>query len=181
MIRGKWRTITVTLVAAVAALTFAACDVNKSSPEEDDAALWANIIWTGQFANSRPDSVVKMTLSVTEIDPGSGCAAPNKYAPNFKEAFVTYSWDQVPWRGGDPNKGYDGILGNFFVWDDTAKAYKGGTYEWWEVWAGARHAMINAQDGFNNIKMPCSGTKVAFAWTNFKGTERSNLVQTVWP
>jgi hypothetical protein len=186
MMNGRWRVFLAVLAAAALVMTLGACKLSNSSPDEqDDTALWESIVWTSFFAAARPDATQVMTLGVGDIDPGSGCLTENKYDPRFREAFVTYDYDSMPWRAGDPKQGNDGVLQNFFIWNSQTKVYEGGVFEWWEPRIGLTCGMINAMDRANGKafmhKLPCSGDKVAFAWTNFAGTQRSNLVESTWP
>jgi hypothetical protein len=149
-----------------------------------DQAEWDSIIWHAyQTPAGKKGAPVKMSLKVTRIDPGSGYTALGKRDPNFKEAVVYYEYSTPPWSGGDPARGFDGIMQHFFWWNADAGAWEGGGFEWWETRVGGRCGMINAQDFINRLRVPVNGnkTKVAFAWTKFDGSERSNLAKFVWP
>jgi hypothetical protein len=195
----KTGTMLMILVGLLSAMLFLSCKIDDTTTPLDvgppvgptppadltaDQAEWDAIIWhTYRKPAGQKGAPVKMSLSVRNLEPGSGYTASGKYDPNFREAFVTYDYTMPPWSGGDPARGFDGILQHFFWWNAEAGAWQGGDFEWWESRVGGRCGMINAQDFYNQIRVPVNGnkTKVAFAWTKFDGSERSNLAKFVWP
>ena len=132
-------------------------------PGEDDETVeapdqqeWDLIRWFTRQGPSGADARWVMTLEAEITDDGR---------------HVRFAWDDYPW---------DGVAAaHFFTWDGVR-------------WQGGRFASIadggedvkelrNIRNGFNGLRIPPSGTRVAFAWTSANGRERSNMVFTEWP
>lgn len=139
----------------------------------NDSAEWNKIIWHDfNVPAGQKDAKVVMKLDIVRISPGSGNVAPG--SPH-ESAWVHYNFaPPPPWRDGD-------ILQHFYWWNEQAKAWEGGGFEWWATSVGPQSIMDNVQTGFNKLHIPPSGTKVAFALVKYDGSERSNLATFVWP
>lgn len=83
---------------------------------------------------------------------------------------VYFNWDQFPW-GDDAN-------GHFFVW--TGDHWRGGKFEGIRQGGQGIKLLSNIYSGYNGHTPPASGTRVAFAWTDKAGKQRSNLAITTW-
>lgn len=84
---------------------------------------------------------------------------------------VSFSWDRYPWSGMG--------IGHFFVWNGTG--WSGGKFDWIRQGGQGTKLMENVREGYNGLSIPPSGTRVAFAWTDADGRQRSNLAYTTWP
>jgi hypothetical protein len=119
-----------------------------------DAAEWAAIRWHGEGASSSATQV--MTLSATIQSGGR---------------YVRFGYDRFPWRSMG--------LGHFFWWNGST--WQGGKFDWIRVGGQGLKTLENIHGGYNGLRVPRSGTPVAFAWTSADGRQRSNLAKTTWP
>jgi hypothetical protein len=120
---------------------------------------WDNINWfTSRGPAGRDGAPQVMTLSASITSDAR---------------FVNFAWDRIPWGGS--------FLAHFFVWNEGAGRWEGGKFEWIRAGGQSQKLLQNIANGYNGLSTPPSGARVAFAWTNEQGTERSNLVETRWP
>lgn len=132
-------------------VTTSASNVTNSASQ----AEWDAIQWHTSSGPACPGAVQVMTLSVKSIGDGK----------------VSFSWDRYPWSG----KG----MAHFFVWNGSE--WSGGKFDWISPGGQSSKLLENIQEGYNGLSAPPSGTRVAFAWTNADGTQRSNLAYATWP
>jgi hypothetical protein len=128
----------------------------ESEAAGGDQLEWNNISWKTARGPSAKGATQVMTLDANITSDGR---------------FIQFGWDRYPWGGSSG-------LGHFFVWDGTR--WVGGKFEWIRGGGQALKTTTNIKNGYNGLSAPARGTRVAFAWTNEKGTERSNLVETTW-
>ena len=128
-----------------------------TDPAVIEQAEWDSIRWLTSKGPSCKGAVRVMTLSGNITDDGR---------------LVRFTWDHYPWRGGDNE------LMHFFVWDGLR--WVGGKCDWIKDGGQSAKTLSNIHSGYNGHRAPARGSRVAFAWTNEKGTERSNLVVTTW-
>lgn len=121
-----------------------------------DQAEWDAIQWYTSSGPSAKGATQVMTLSASVTSDGE---------------FVNFTWNRYPWS--------DYGLVHFFVWDGTH--WKGGKFDWIRTGGQGTKSTENIHERYNGLSIPRSGTAVAFAWTNAKGTQRSNLSKTTWP
>ncbi|MCE9614654.1 MAG: hypothetical protein K8T26_10290 [Lentisphaerae bacterium] len=119
-------------------------------------AEWDAISWKTSSGPAAPGAVPVMTLSAEIFDGGHK---------------VRFSYSHYPWSS-------DG-LAHFFVWNGST--WEGGKFDFIRKGGQSIKLMENVYGGYNGLRVPRSGTPVAFAWTDLKGTQRSNLSKTVWP
>lgn len=120
---------------------------------DDAQAEWDNIQWNGPSAVGAKQV---MTLSAS-------------VQSNAK--YVNFTFDRFPWSSAG--------LGHFFVWDGTR--WRGGKFDWIRTGGQSLKGTENIAGHYNGLSIPPSGSAVAFAWTDAKGTQRSNLAKTTWP
>lgn len=125
---------------------------SESTSTDADSADWDNIQWHGE---AFPNAVEVMTLTAS-----------------VSANHVHFTWDTWPW-------GNSMGLGHFFWWNGTS--WQGGKFEWIRAGGQAVKLLENIRNGYNGLRVPASGTAVAFAWTSANGSERSNLARTTWP
>lgn len=118
-----------------------------------EQAEWDAISWNG---NSCKGATKVMSLSASITGDRSK---------------VNFSFSSYPWS--------DMGLGHFFVWDGTR--WKGGKFDWIRTGGQSTKLLENVHNGYNGLHAPASGTPCAFAWTNEKGDQRSNLAYATWP
>ena len=118
-----------------------------------DAAEWAAIRWHGDGVAG---SVQVMTLSASITDNGQ---------------HVSFSFDKYPWNAMG--------LAHFFWWNGST--WQGGKFDWIRRGGQSVKLTENIRHGYNGLRVPSSGTPVAFAWTSADGRQRSNLAKTTWP
>lgn len=128
-------------------------ELERGSAEQ---AEWDAIRWFTARGPSAQGARQVMTLDGTISNDGQ---------------FINFAWDRYPWNGAG--------LGHFFVWDGSR--WVGGKFEWIRAGGQSVKQTENIRGGYNGLSQPASGSRVAFAWTNAQGTERSNLVITTWP
>lgn len=122
----------------------------------NDQAEWDAIHWISGNGAGQPGAAKVMQLSASINGSGSQ---------------VSFSWDHYPW--GDA-----GIV-DFFVWNGSA--WEGGKFDWIREGGQSVKGLENVHGHYNGLRVPASGTPVAFAWTSANGSQRSNLSKTVWP
>jgi len=127
----------------------------EESPSSAGQSSWDNISWKTARGPSAQGATQVMTLDANMTEDGR---------------FIQFGWDRYPWRGSG--------LGHFFVWDGNT--WVGGKFEWIREGGQALKGSGNIREGYNGLSAPARGSRVAFAWTNAEGTERSNLVETTW-
>lgn len=121
---------------------------------------WDNIRWfTSRGPAGQPGAPQVMELVARITDDGR---------------FVNFSWDQIPWSGSGAQK----IRAHFFVWNGSN--WEGGMYEWIRAGGQPVKTLDNIRNGYNGLRAPAPGTRVAFAWTNENASERSNIAVTTW-
>lgn len=135
----------------------------SSTPATDGAtsvdleqAEWDSIQWYTASGPSCKGATQVMTLSASVKTGGE---------------YVSFTFNSYPWS--------DFGLVHFFVWDGTR--WKGGKFDWIRKGGQGLKGTENIREHYNGLSIPKSGTAVAFAWTNEKGTQRSNLSRTTWP
>ncbi len=129
----------------------------SSAAEAAAQAEWDSIKWhTGSGPNCQGARKV-MTLTSAKITSGG--------------SKVSFSWDRYPWSGMG--------LAHFFVWNGTG--WSGGKFDWIRQGGQSTKLLENIHEGYNGLRDPPSGTRVAFAWTSGDGKQRSNMVYTTWP
>jgi hypothetical protein len=131
-------------------------NVLSSAEEAAAQAEWDAIRWHTSSGPNCKGAVKVMSLSARITDGG------NK---------VSFSWDRYPWSGMG--------VGHFFVWNGTG--WSGGKFDWIRQGGQGTKLMENVREGYNGLHIPASGTRVAFAWTDADGRQRSNLAYTTWP
>lgn len=139
--------------------TPAAGDTSGTTTSVDasaDQAEWDAIQWHTGSGPSAKGAVKVMNLSAKVSGDGSK---------------VSFTWDRYPWSGMG--------VGHFFVWNGSG--WSGGKFDWIRKGGQGTKLMDNVREGYNGLRIPPSGTRCAFAWTNSDGDERSNLAYTVWP
>jgi hypothetical protein len=120
-------------------------------------AEWDSIKWhTGSGPNCQGARKV-MTLTSAKITSGG--------------SKVSFAWDRYPWSGMG--------LAHFFVWNGSG--WSGGKFDWIRQGGQSTKLLENVREGYNGLRAPPSGTRVAFAWTSGDGKQRSNMVYTTWP
>jgi hypothetical protein len=131
---------------------------NSSTNAVDPAqAEWDAIRWATSQGPSAKGAVQVMSLQASISSDGR---------------FVNFTWNGYPWSGGGNE------LAHFFVWDGAR--WSGGKFDWIRDGGQATKELSNIRNGYNNLRAPPAGSRVAFAWTNEEGTERSNLSVTTW-
>lgn len=118
-----------------------------------DAAEWAAIRWHGEGVSG---AVQVMTLSASISSDGQR---------------VSFNFSRYPWSGMG--------LAHFFWWNGST--WQGGKFDWIRRGGQSVKLTENIRGGYNNLRVPRSGTPVAFAWTSADGRQRSNLAKTRWP
>lgn len=119
-------------------------------------AEWDAISWKTSSGPSAQGATPVMTISAEIFDDAKK---------------VRFNYSHYPWSG-------DG-LGHFFVWNGST--WEGGKFDHIRKGGQSIKLLENVYHGYNGLRPPASGTPVAFAWTDAKGTQRSNLAKTVWP
>lgn len=120
-----------------------------------DQGDWGSIQWYTSRGPSGAGATQVMTLDAEISSDGR---------------FVNFVWDRFPWSGN--------ARGHFFVWNGSN--WEGGMFEWITPGGQSVKTLSNIRNGYNGLSAPAPGTRVAFAWTNEQGTERSNLAVTTW-
>lgn len=131
-------------------------ELNADDAEIGDEldAEWESIEWLTSRAPAARGAVQVMSLQAEIKSDGR----------------VYFTWDQFPWD--------DDANGHFFVW--MGDHWRGGKFEG-ILQGGQRIKLLsNIYSGYNGHQPPSSGTRVAFAWTDKAGKERSNLSITTW-
>ncbi len=123
-----------------------------ATPDQEE---WDNIRWHTGSGPSGKGAKQVMTLDGEITSDGR---------------FVRFAWDKYPWSGN--------ALGHFFVWDGTQ--WSGGKFEWITQGGQGMKELKNIRNGYNGLRAPSKGTRVAFAWTSADGKQRSNLVKDTW-
>lgn len=126
--------------------------MTNAVPEvDDDETQWDLIKWQGP-SGAGAKKVMELDAS---IESGGH--------------YANFSFERYPWK--------EYAMGCFFVWDGSA--WRGGKFDWIRTGGQSRKTLENIHAGYNGLRKPSSGTKVAFAWTD--GKTRSNLAITKWP
>ena len=133
----------------------APAEESQAGERSADQSEWDAIQWHTASGPSARGARLVMTLDAEITSDGSR---------------VRFGWDQYPWSGNG--------LGHFFVWDGSR--WVGGKYEWIRRPGQAVKLLQNIRDGYNGLRAPAPGSRVAFAWTSADGRERSNLAVTTW-
>lgn len=123
-----------------------------AAPDQEE---WDNIRWHTGSGPSGKGATQVMTLDGEITSDGR---------------FVRFAWDRYPWS--------DSGLGHFFVWDGSK--WIGGKFDWIRPGGQGIKELKNIRAGYNGLRAPPTGTRVAFAWTSADGKERSNLVRDTW-
>lgn len=141
------------LLAAVGCELPETSDTTANNPNSASAnAEWAAIQWHGAACAG---TYQVMTLSAS-----------------ISGDYVHFTWDIWPW-------GNSLELVHFFWWNGTT--WQGGKFDWIRSPGQSVKGLENIEGGYNGLRPPPSGTRVAFAWTSEDGDERSNLATTTWP
>jgi hypothetical protein len=127
-------------------------------PVDAEQAEWDNIKWYTSKGPSCKGAKKVMNITAAITDNGSK---------------VSFSWDSYPWKGGGNE------LAHFLVWNGNN--WEGGKFDWIRDGGQQIKLLNNLRSGYNNHKVPKAGTPVAFAWTNERGSQRSNMVKLTWP
>ncbi|MDA0578568.1 MAG: hypothetical protein O3B24_10780 [Verrucomicrobia bacterium] len=129
---------------------------DPAQPVDSAQAEWDAISWHTAQGPNCAGAVPVMSISAEIIERGSK---------------VRFSFSHYPWSG-------DG-LAHFFIWNGSR--WDGGKFD--HIRSGGQTIKLteNIAHGYNGLSIPPSGTPVAFAWTDAKGTQRSNLAKTTWP
>lgn len=145
------------------------CDLDTNSIDSSGGSRgsgsseWNNINWfTSRGPAGAQDAPQVMELVANIAEDGNT---------------VNFAWDQIPWNSSG---GRLEIRVHFFVWNDGANRWEGGMYEWIRPGGQSVKLLQNIRGGYNGLRAPAPGSRVAFAWTNERATERSNLAETVW-
>jgi hypothetical protein len=121
---------------------------------QEQQSEWNSIEWFTSRAPAARSAVQVMELSAEIRSDGR----------------VYFSWDSYPWN--------DDANGHFFVW--TGDRWRGGKFEGIRSGGQPVKLLSNIASGYNGHSPPAPGTRVAFAWTDKAGRERSNLATTTW-
>lgn len=164
----KWHWFTLCLFAFVCGGLLTGCyEQTESRPapgngdsdngvEAPDQAEWDMIRWFTRQGPSGANARLVMTLDAEISDDGRS---------------VRFAWDTYPWDR-------DGAA-HFFTWD--GQRWNGGRFSVLAEGGEDIKDLRNIRNGYNDLRIPPAGTRVAFAWTSSDGRERSNLVFTRWP
>ena len=135
-----------------------AATIDETAGAEGDVATaeeaeWAAIRWHG---SGESGAVQVMTLSASIASDGQR---------------VSFNYSHYPWNAMG--------LAHFFWWNGST--WQGGKFDWIRRGGQSVKLTENIRHGYNSLRVPRSGTPVAFAWTSADGRQRSNLAKTTWP
>ncbi len=162
------------------AMTMTGCEIDNTSGESNDApadqntATMASNGESGDTLQPNPelDGEWESIEWLTSRAPAArGAVQVMSLSAEIKaDDRVYFNWDRFPW-GDDAN-------GHFFVW--TGDHWRGGKFEGIRQGGQSIKLLSNIYSGYNGHTPPASGTRVAFAWTDKAGKQRSNLAVTTW-
>jgi hypothetical protein len=126
----------------------------------DDATAWASIEWHESKPIAHPPTARVVSTLTASVNGDK----------------IAFGWTPaISW----PDKG--GCMGNgvFLVW--AGDHWRGGKFD--HIRTGGQKIKLteNIADGYNGLREPASGTRVAFCWVRYDGAERTTIAETVWP